>query len=225
MPRPRNDGFTIEDASHNQASPSNATLSSPSQPRSILPLLPNRSNISSRPLTTVAINSTITDHIHSRRSTPLMNLGIRVWHFDSDICQVLSSKIVYGFLLPVFGCYLQVLWCSTPAVSAPTACSGCCASNTEQRLPYWNLFPPPVAPKSNPNADITAASPRTRVASPHLLPPPALTLLAGVQCYLCSGDDLELSGVVLKLPIFISLSKGDSIVRFLLAGTSHCSKL
>ncbi|RZS28103.1 hypothetical protein BHM03_00061663 [Ensete ventricosum] len=145
-----NDGFTIEDASHNQASPSNATLSSPSQPRSILPLLPNRSNISSRPLTTVAINSTITDHIHSRRSTPLMNLGIRVWHFDSDICQVLSSKIVYGFLLPVFGCYL---------------------------------------------------------------------------CYLCSGDDLELSGVVLKLPIFISLSKGDSIIRFLLAGTSHCSKL
>ncbi|RWW35411.1 hypothetical protein BHE74_00059664 [Ensete ventricosum] len=32
------------------------------------------------------------------------------------------------------------------------------------------------------------------------------------DCYLYSGDDLELPGAVLKLPVFISLSKGDSIV-------------
>ncbi|RZR90477.1 hypothetical protein BHM03_00018368 [Ensete ventricosum] len=72
-----NDGFAIEDASHSQASSSTATLGAPSQPRSILPLLPYRGNISSRPLAAAAVDSTVADHIHSRRSTPPVILGIR----------------------------------------------------------------------------------------------------------------------------------------------------
>ncbi|RWW66494.1 hypothetical protein BHE74_00026149 [Ensete ventricosum] len=72
-----NDGFAIEDASHSQASSSTATLGAPSQPRSILPLLPDRGNISSRPLAATAVDSTVADHIHSRRSTPPVILGIR----------------------------------------------------------------------------------------------------------------------------------------------------
>ncbi|RRT31812.1 hypothetical protein B296_00056423 [Ensete ventricosum] len=83
---------------------------------------------------------------------------------------------------------LPVLPCSTPTVFVPKACSGHYASNTEQRLPYWNIFTSSTAPKSNPN------------------------------CYLCSDDDLELSGAVLKLPVFIPLSKGASIVR------CHCHR-
>ncbi|RWW29821.1 hypothetical protein GW17_00005655 [Ensete ventricosum] len=69
-PHPRNNGFAIEDTSYNQASPSTATLGAPSQPRLILPLLPNRDNISSRPLVVVAVDSAAADHIRSRRSTP-----------------------------------------------------------------------------------------------------------------------------------------------------------
>ncbi|RWW65716.1 hypothetical protein BHE74_00026964, partial [Ensete ventricosum] len=58
-----NDGFAIEDVGHSHASPSTATLGAPSQSRSILPLLPNCGNISSRPLATAVIDSAIADHI------------------------------------------------------------------------------------------------------------------------------------------------------------------
>ncbi|RWW42226.1 hypothetical protein BHE74_00052236 [Ensete ventricosum] len=165
-------------------------------------------------------------------------------------------------------------FCSlAPAAGQPSAIV-CDGNGCYLWLAYWNIFTPSVAPKSNPTADITTASPRTSAASPRPLPFDFLpdsfskaqrtyttkdlsqlvvpirnvtmphspssnniikcsereidstpfTLLMGAQCYLCSGDDLELSGAVLKLPVFIPLSKGASIVRcychrFLLAGT------
>ncbi|RWW08321.1 hypothetical protein GW17_00028247 [Ensete ventricosum] len=70
----------------------------------------------------------------------------------------------------------------------------------------YRVQPPPTSP-----------SPYVVVCACHLATP---------KCYLCSGDDLELSGVVLKLPVFIPLSKGASIVRchcrrFLLADTGE----
>ncbi|RRT31743.1 hypothetical protein B296_00049054, partial [Ensete ventricosum] len=59
--------------------------------------------------------------------------------------------------------------------------------------------------------DTTATSPRTSAAAAPC--PPPSTLLAGVHCYLCSSDNLKLSDVVLKMPVFIPLSKSASIVR------------
>ncbi|RWW29468.1 hypothetical protein GW17_00006008 [Ensete ventricosum] len=141
-----NDGFAIEDVSHSQASSSTATLGAPSQPRSILPLLPNRGNISSRPLAAAAVDSTVADHIHSRRATPPVILGIR------GLQPQQHSR-----------CF-------------PQTTGSLFYRQNRRRLPYWNLFTLPAAPKSNPNADTTAASPRTSAASPRTLPPPSLCL-------------------------------------------------
>ncbi|RZS25161.1 hypothetical protein BHM03_00058324, partial [Ensete ventricosum] len=69
-----NYGFAIEDTGHSHASPT-VTLSAPSQPRLILPLLPNRGNISSRPLAVIAIDSAVADHIRSLCVEPVIPTG------------------------------------------------------------------------------------------------------------------------------------------------------
>ncbi|RRT57573.1 hypothetical protein B296_00004678 [Ensete ventricosum] len=115
------------------------------------------------------------------------------------------------------------------------ACSGRCASNTEQRLPYWNIFTPSAALKSNPTADTTAASPRTSAASPRPLPfgflPNSFNkaqrtyslcsiIVAKTNCYLSFGDDLKLSGDVLKLPYSFPFPR--VLVSFAVTVTDFC---
>ncbi|RZS25297.1 hypothetical protein BHM03_00058481, partial [Ensete ventricosum] len=81
--------------------------------------------------------------------------------------------------------------CSAPLVASAALLDNCCLYAHDL---FWTL----------------RLSLRVQMSPP---PHPPSTLLVGVHCYLCSGDNLELPDVVLKMPVFIPLSKSASIVR------------